>query len=63
MKRKELEPAKPRTEEEICHYQSGVVIEPRFPKYQWGQRVRLYSIFTMMAHIQISRGGAAGQEW
>jgi len=34
------------------------VIEPRFPKYQWGQRVRLYSIFTTMAHIQISQRAA-----
>ena len=42
MKRKELDPVIPRDEEAdcLCREDLGVMIEPRLPKYQWGQRVK-----------------------
>ena len=42
MKRKELEPVIPRDDEADLPLPGsiGVMIEPRLPKYQWGQRVK-----------------------
>ena len=50
MKRKELEPIQPREEDvKICRCrgvpQMTRMIEPRLPKYQWGQRFAPRSIF------------------